>query len=122
MRASLPYLLRNPAITHVNQVWSADITYVPMPRGFIYLVAVIDWHSRYVLAWQLSNTLDGEFCLDTLRQALTKGRPTIFNTDQGARRHPSISATQVICKLRLDFKTSPIRAWNGRFPACSCTM
>ena len=80
-----PYLLRNLAITHVNQVWSADITYVPMPRGFIYLVAVIDWHSRYVLAWQLSNTLDGEFCLDTLRQALTKGRPTIFNTDQGAQ-------------------------------------
>ena len=80
-----PYLLRNLPITHVNQVWSADITYVPMLRGFMYLVAVIDWHSRYVLAWQLSNTLDGIFCLDALRHALCKGRPQIFNTDQGAQ-------------------------------------
>ena len=80
-----PYLLRKLPITHVNQVWSADITYVPMLRGFMYLVAVIDWHSRYVLAWQLSNTLDGLFCLDALRQALSKGRPKIFNTDQGAQ-------------------------------------
>ena len=80
-----PYLLRNFPITHVNQVWSADITYVPLLRGFMYLVAVIDWHSRYVLAWQLSNTLDSRFCLDALRQALSKGRPKIFNTDQGAQ-------------------------------------
>ena len=80
-----PYLLHNLPITHVNQVWSADITFVPLLRGFIYLVAVIDWHSRYVLAWQLSNTLDGIFCLDALRQALGKGRPKIFNTDQGAQ-------------------------------------
>ena len=80
-----PYLLRNLPITHVNQVWSADITYVPMLRGCMYLVAVIDWHSRYVLAGQLSNTLDGIFCLDALRQALCKGRPQIFNTDQGAQ-------------------------------------
>ena len=80
-----PYLLRNLPITHVNQVWSADITYVPLRRGFMYLVAVIDWHSRYVLAWQLSNTLDGIFCLDALRQALSKGRPKIVNTDQGAQ-------------------------------------
>ena len=62
-----PHLLRNLPITHVNQIWSADITYVPLLRGFMYLVAVIDWHSRYVLAWQLSNTLDGIFCLDALR-------------------------------------------------------
>ena len=80
-----PYLLRNLPITHVNQVWSADITYVPLLRGFIYLVAVIDWHSRYVLAWQLSNTLDCGFCLDALCQAFVKGRPKIFNTDQGAQ-------------------------------------
>ena len=80
-----PYLLRNLPITHVNQVWSADITYVPLRRGFMYLVAVIDWHSRYVLAWQLSNTLDGAFCLSALRHALSKGQPTIFNTDQGAQ-------------------------------------
>ena len=80
-----PYLLRNLPITHVNQVWSADITYVPLLRCFMYLVAVIDWHSRYVLAWQLSNTLDGAFCLAALRHALSKGQPTIFNTDQGAQ-------------------------------------
>jgi putative transposase len=80
-----PYLLRDVAITHPNQVWSADITYIPMLHGFMYLVAVIDWYSRYVLAWQLSNTLDGLFCLDALELALAQGRPDIFNTDQGAQ-------------------------------------
>jgi len=80
-----PYLLRNLAITQVNQVWSADITYIPMPRGFMYLVAVMDWFSRYVLTWQLSNTLDGAFCLSALQQALRYGKPEIFNTDQGVQ-------------------------------------
>jgi putative transposase len=80
-----PYLLRGLAIVRPNQVWSADITYVPMPRGFMYLVAVMDWFSRYVLAWQLSNTLDGYFCLDVLRQVLQQAQPEIFNTDQGAQ-------------------------------------
>jgi putative transposase len=80
-----PYLLRGLAITRSGQVWSADITYIPMRHGFMYLVAVIDWFSRYVLAWQLSNTLDGRFCLDTLQQALRLGQPDIFNTDQGAQ-------------------------------------
>lgn len=80
-----PYLLRGLAIGRPNLVWSADITYVPMRQGFLYLVAVIDWFSRYVLTWQLSNTLDGYFCLDTLQQALQMGRPQIFNTDQGAQ-------------------------------------
>jgi putative transposase len=80
-----PYLLRNLAITGSNQVWSADITYIPMLRGFMYLVAVMDWYSRYVLAWQLSNTLDGLFCLDALGLALEQGRPEIFNTDQGVQ-------------------------------------
>jgi putative transposase len=80
-----PYLLRNLAITRPCQVWSSDITYVPMPRGFMYLVAIIDWYSRYVIAWQLSNTLDGGFCLDTLRHALQLGTPEIFNTDQGVQ-------------------------------------
>jgi putative transposase len=80
-----PYRLRNVVITHVDQVWSADITYVPMRQGFMYLVAVIDWFSRYVLAWQLSNTLNGDFCLDALQQALQKGRPNVFNTDQGVQ-------------------------------------
>ena len=80
-----PYLLRNQTITRPNQVWSADITYIPMLRGFMYLVATIDWYSRYVLAWQLSNTLDGLFCLDALDLALAQGKPDIFNTDQGAQ-------------------------------------
>lgn len=80
-----PYLLRKLKIQRPNQVWSADITYVPMPHGFMYLVAVIDWFSRYVLAWQLSNTLDGAFCLDALRLALQSGQPEIFNTDQGVQ-------------------------------------
>jgi len=80
-----PYLLRNLAITHPDQVWSTDITYIPMARGFMYLVAIIDWYSRYVLAWQLSNTLDGSFCLDTLNLALAQGQPEIFNTDQGSQ-------------------------------------
>jgi len=80
-----PYLLHNLVMTHPNQVWSADITYIPMVHGFMYLIAIIDWHSRYVLAWQLSNTLDGHFCLEALEQALAHGRPDIFNTDQGAQ-------------------------------------
>ena len=80
-----PYLLRGLSITHPNQVWSADITYIPMQRGFMYLVAVIDWYSRYVLAWQLSNTLDGAFCLGALEEALGQGLPEIFNTDQGVQ-------------------------------------
>ena len=80
-----PYLLRGIEIVRPNQVWSTDLTYVPMQHGFMYLVAVIDWFSRYVLAWQLSNTLDGEFCLVALRQALQQGTPEIFNTDQGVQ-------------------------------------
>lgn len=80
-----PYLLRGLAITQPNQVWSTDITYVPMRQGYMYLVAVIDWYSRYVLAWQLSNTLEGTFCLDTLNEALGRRQPAIFNTDQGSQ-------------------------------------
>jgi putative transposase len=80
-----PYLLRGLAITRPNQVWSADITYVPLSGGFMYLVAIIDWFSRYVLAWQLSNTLEGHFCLQVLQQALQHAQPEIFNTDQGAQ-------------------------------------
>ena len=80
-----PYLLRGLTITHPNQVWSADITYVPMLQGFMYLVAIMDWFSRFVVAWQLSNTLDGLFCLETLRLALQQGQPEIFNTDQGVQ-------------------------------------
>jgi putative transposase len=80
-----PYLLRGLRITRPNQVWSSDITFVPLPGGFMYLVAIIDWFSRYVLAWQLSNTLDSYFCIQALKQALQHGQPEIFNTDQGAQ-------------------------------------
>ena len=80
-----PYLLRDVMIERPNQVWSADITYVPLTSGFMYLAATIDWYSRYVLAWRLSNTLDGSFCLDMLEEALSKGKPEVFNTDQGVQ-------------------------------------
>lgn len=80
-----PYLLRGVEIVRPNQVWSTDITYIPMDSGFMFLVAVIDWFSRYVLSWRLSNTLDADFCLDALDAALKLGKPDIFNTDQGAQ-------------------------------------
>ena len=80
-----PYLLRNMDVAAVDQVWSMDITYIPMRHGFMYLAAVIDWYSRYVLAWELSNTMESLFCVAALEQALTQGKPTICNTDQGAQ-------------------------------------
>ena len=80
-----PYLLRDAAIERVGQVWSADITYVPLPAGFMYLAATIDWFSRYVVAWRLSNTLDGSFCQEMLGEALKRGTPEVFNTDQGVQ-------------------------------------
>jgi putative transposase len=81
-----PYLLREMRIDQPNQVWCADITYIPMRRGFLYLVAIMDWHSRKVLAWRLSNTLDASFCVEALNEAFaTYGGPVIFNTDQGSQ-------------------------------------
>jgi len=80
-----PYLLKGVEVNRVNQVWATDITYIPMARGFLYLVAIMDWHSRYVLAWRLSNTMDVEFCVEALEEALSKGKPEIFNTDQGSQ-------------------------------------
>jgi putative transposase len=80
-----PYLLRDVEIVRPGQVWSADITYIRMHQGFMYLVAIIDWFSRYVITWQLSNTLDGHFCRTALQQALATGQPEIFNTDQGVQ-------------------------------------
>jgi putative transposase len=80
-----PYLLRGVSVERPDQVWSTDITYVGLPGGFMYLAAVIDWHSRYVLSWELSNTLDGAFCLEALAAALALGRPEVFNTDQGVQ-------------------------------------
>lgn len=81
-----PYLLRDLEITHANQVWASDITYIPMAKGFCYLVAIMDWASRRVLAWRLSNTMDTSFCTEALEEAIRKyGTPEIFNTDQGSQ-------------------------------------
>jgi len=80
-----PYLLRGLTIDRPGQVWSADITCVPLPGGFMYLAATIDWYSRLVVAWRLSNTLDGSFCQDMLEAALATGTPAVFNTDQGVQ-------------------------------------
>jgi putative transposase len=80
-----PYLLREEKITAPNQVWSTDITYIPLPQGYVYLVAVIDWYSRYVLSWELSNTMDMNFCLSALEKALAQNTPKIFNSDQGSQ-------------------------------------
>ena len=80
------YLLRKLKITRPNHVWCADITYIPVQRGFLYLVAIMDWATRHVLAWRLSNTMDAKFCVEALNEALTKyGKPEIFNTDQGSQ-------------------------------------
>jgi len=80
-----PYLLRDVEVTLPNQVWCTDITYVPMTRGFMYLVAVMDWYSRHVISWRLSNSMDTRFCLDALDEALSHATPMIFNSDQGAQ-------------------------------------
>lgn len=80
-----PYLLCGVRVSRPNQVWAADITYIPMRQGFMYLVVILDWFSRYVISWALSNTLDGHFCLEALQAALATGQPDIFNTDQGVQ-------------------------------------
>ena len=91
-----PYLLRGMVIDRPNQVWCADITYIPVQRGFLYLVAIMDWATRHVLAWRLSNTMDAGFCVETLKEALARyGRPDIFNTDQGSQ-FTSLDFTRVL--------------------------
>jgi putative transposase len=92
-----PYLLRGLVISRVNQVWATDITYIPMRAGFVYLVAIMDWYSRRVLAWRISNTLDPRFCVDALEEALDRfGKPEIFNSDQGSQ----FTAAEFITPLR----------------------
>ena len=102
-----PYLLRGRAITAANEVWSTDITYIRLQHGFLYLVAVLDWYSRYVLAWELSNTLDTGFCLAALEGALQQGQPAIFNTDQG------VQFTSAAYTSRLEAAGIQI-SWDGR--------
>jgi len=102
-----PYLLRNILIDRPNQVWSTDITYIPMQDGFMYLTAVIDWYSRYILSWRISNTMDNDFCIEALDDALTQGLPDIFNTDQGVQftsRKFTKRLTDVDVKISMDGK------------------
>jgi putative transposase len=95
-----PYLLRGLIIDRPNQVWATDITYIPMQKGFMYLIAIMDWATRKVLSWRLSNTLDTRFCVEALKEALFKyGSPDIFNTDQG-------------CQFTSEAFTSVLKAWN----------
>ncbi len=102
-----PYLLRNLSIDRVNQVWSTDITYIRLQRGFLYLVAIMDWFSRYVLSWQTSITLDVSFCLDALEQALRLGQPEIFNNDQGVQ----FTCRDFVARLQ----AAQVRiSWDGR--------
>lgn len=95
-----PYLLKGVNIDHADQVWSTDITYIRLKQGFIYLVAIIDWHSRYVLSWEVSTTLDKEFCISVLEKALTLSSPEIFNSDQGSQ-FTSTEFTGVLEKLKI---------------------
>ena len=90
-----PYLLRNVEITHPDQVWSTDITYIPLRRGFMYLVAIMDWFSRHIVSWRLSNSLDTSFCLDALEESLSPTKPEIFNSDQGVQ-FTSMAFTSVL--------------------------
>ena len=113
-----PYLLRGLTIERVNQVWCSDITYIPMAKGFLYLVAIMDWVSRAVLAWRLSNTLDADFCVEALEKALSRyGRPEIFNTDQGSQ-FTSDDFTGTLKRhgimISMDGKSLPSRKRGGR--------
>lgn len=103
-----PYLLGDLAITHANQVWATDITYIPMSKGFMYLVAVIDLHSRMVLSWSLSNTMEAGWCVDVVREAIERyGKPAIFNTDQGAQFTSAVFSQFILdqgIKLSMDGK------------------
>ena len=110
-RRVYPYLLRDLTITRANQVCAADITYLPMARGFLYLVAIMDWHSRYVVAWGLSNTLETGFCAEALTEALGQGRPDVFNTDQGSQ-FTSCEFTQIL----RDHSVKDQHGWQRQVP------
>ena len=106
-----PYLLRDCKIERPDQVWSTDITYIPMAHGFMFLAATIDWFSRYVISWRLSNTLDGQFCLDMLEEALGQGKPEIFNTDQGTQ----FTAQAWTSRVEADWSEGE-HGWQGPLP------
>jgi putative transposase len=107
-----PYLLRGLTVDRPNQVWAMDITYIPMARGFVYLAAVVDWFSRRVLAWRLSITMEVDFCLDAVEEALAKhGRPTIFNTDQGSQ-FTSSAFTGLLLENKIAISMDGRGAWR----------
>ena len=107
-----PYLLRKLAVTRPNHVWATDITYIPMARGFVYLIAIVDWFSRKVLAWRLSITLETDFCIEALEEALTRfGAPEIFNTDQGSQ-FTSIAFTSVLLREKIAISMDGRGAWR----------
>lgn len=107
-----PYLLRKLLVTKPNQVWATDITYIPMKRGFVYLIAIVDWFSRRVLAWRLSITLEVDFCIAALEEALARyGKPAILNTDQGSQ-FTSIAFTDVLKKAGIDISMDGKGAWR----------
>jgi putative transposase len=107
-----PYLLRKLPVTRANQVWAMDITYIPMARGFVYLAAVVDWFSRKILAWRLSITLETEFCIEAVEEALARhGRPEIFNTDQGSQ-FTSVDFTDLLLKNEIKISMDGKGAWR----------
>lgn len=107
-----PYLLRNLTIDRSNQVWATDITYIPMEKGFVYLTVIMDWYSRKILSWRLSNTLDTEFCIDALEEALDRyGKPDIFNSDQGVQ-YTSKPFTDVLKNHQIDISMDGKAAWR----------
>lgn len=107
-----PYLLRNLTIDRANQVWASDITYIPMETGFIYLTVIMDWYSRKVLSWRLSNSLDSSFCVDALEEAIHRyGRPEIFNSDQGSQ-FTSTSFTETLLDRDIRISMDGKRAWR----------
>ena len=107
-----PYLLRKLAVTRPNQVWATDITYIPMARGFVYLIAIVDWFSRRVLSWRLSITLETDFCIEALEEALTRfGAPEIFNTDQGSQ-FTSMAFTSVLHREKIAISMDGRGAWR----------
>ena len=111
IRGRYPYLLRDLKIKRANQVWATDITYIPMARGFAYLIAVMDWTSRRVLSWRLSNTLDTSFCVETLEEAIQRyGVPEIFNTDQGSQI-TSTDFTDVLKAHHIQISMDGKRRW-----------
>jgi len=117
-----PYLLRNLVVDRPNQVWAMDITYIPMARGFVYLAAVVNWFSRRVLAWRLSITLETEFCLDAVNEALARhGKPEIFNTDQGSQ-FTSMAFTGLLQEQKIAISMDGRGAWRDNvFVELSCT-